>query len=169
MLPGLGILAILGMISATLWTMWSAWRLQGIQCFLLLSVWNVNFLASGMFLFHFPSVSYFHLCWQVTSVATSVYITESIHVDKETDPCDHARPFSTSMNSHNPIRPSFSALSFSVSRLSAESSCTDYLDSRLSPKTTRGPPCDSPDLESAHSEARENAMMRYKEKKKVRM
>ncbi|XP_034690890.1 putative zinc finger protein At1g68190 [Vitis riparia] len=106
---------------------------------------------------------------EVASVASSVCVTMSAHVDKDTDPSDQAHHFSTSVNSHCPIRPSFSAMSFSVSILSPESSSTDYLDSGLSPTTTRGPPFDSSDLESAHSEARENAMMRYKEKKKVRM
>ena len=101
-------------------------------------------------------------------MASSVYATKSVHVNKDTDPSDQAHHLSTNMNSYCRIRPSFSALSFSVSRFSAESSGIDCLDSGLSP-TTRGRPFDLSDLESAHSEARENAMMRYKEKKKFRM
>ncbi|XP_022734496.1 putative zinc finger protein At1g68190 isoform X3 [Durio zibethinus] len=68
-----------------------------------------------------------------------------------------------------PIRPSYSTISFSVSRFSAESSGTDCLDSGLSPITQGEASGISPDLDSLHSEARENAMMRYKEKKKARL
>lgn len=102
-------------------------------------------------------------------MVSSAYATMSARVEKDTDPSDQAHHFSTNINSYCRIRPSFSALSFCVSRFSAESSGTDCLDSGLSPTTTRERPFDSYDLESAHSEARENVMMRYKEKKKSRM
>ncbi|KAJ0039083.1 hypothetical protein Pint_22069 [Pistacia integerrima] len=63
----------------------------------------------------------------------------------------------------------YSALSYSMSRFSIESSGTDCLNSRQSPNTGGEASCYSPDLECAHSEARENAMMRYKQKKKARL
>ncbi|KAK9106246.1 hypothetical protein Scep_023090 [Stephania cephalantha] len=64
-----------------------------------------------------------------------------------------------------------SCLSLSASMLSAETSFSDYLDSGDSPKFAMKdePPCISADVESGHSEVRENAMRRYKEKKKDRL
>lgn len=68
------------------------------------------------------------------------------------------------------IRPCYSTLSFSASRFSAESGGTDCLDSGVSPHVSRGETSGNlRDLEVAHSEARENAKMRYKEKKKSRL
>lgn len=60
------------------------------------------------------------------------------------------------------------AIRSSTSRFSAESSGIDNFDSRMSPITGGEASSHSPDLDSPHSEARENAMMRYKEKKKAR-
>ncbi|XP_022734495.1 putative zinc finger protein At1g68190 isoform X2 [Durio zibethinus] len=81
----------------------------------------------------------------------------------------NARPMEGIIGTPRPIRPSYSTISFSVSRFSAESSGTDCLDSGLSPITQGEASGISPDLDSLHSEARENAMMRYKEKKKARL
>uniref|UniRef100_A0A5B6ZEW8 Uncharacterized protein n=1 Tax=Davidia involucrata TaxID=16924 RepID=A0A5B6ZEW8_DAVIN len=104
-----------------------------------------------------------------TSVASSVYINQSGHTDKDVGSSDQDHHFSRSAACPHPIRPSYSTLSFSVSRLSAESSGTDYMDSGLSPIIAGlEHPCNSPDPKSAQLEAKGNAMMRYKEKKKVR-
>ncbi|KAK9276355.1 hypothetical protein L1049_005887 [Liquidambar formosana] len=104
------------------------------------------------------------------SVASSVYINQSAHVNKDIGPSDQAHHIFGTVDSPHPIRSSYSTLSFALSRLSAESSGTDCLDSGLSPILARGEPsCNSPDMGSAHTEARETAMIRYKEKKKVRM
>ncbi|XP_021299382.1 putative zinc finger protein At1g68190 isoform X3 [Herrania umbratica] len=81
----------------------------------------------------------------------------------------NARPVKGISDSPRPIRPSYSTMSFSVSRFSAESSGTDCPDSGLSPITQVEASYFSPDLDSLHSEARENAMLRYKEKKKARL
>ncbi|KAK8356321.1 hypothetical protein V6Z11_A05G348900, partial [Gossypium hirsutum] len=64
--------------------------------------------------------------------------------------------------------PSYSAMS-SVSRFSAETSAPDCLDNGVSAIIHGEASCISPDLDSFHSEARENAMVRYKEKKKARL
>ncbi|KAK9115456.1 hypothetical protein Syun_022253 [Stephania yunnanensis] len=60
-----------------------------------------------------------------------------------------------------------SCLSLSASMLSAETSFSDYLDSGDLRKFAMKdePPCISADVESGHSEVRENAMRRYEEKK----
>lgn len=71
-------------------------------------------------------------------------------------------------DSPRPLQPPYSTLSISSSRFSAESSGTDSFDGRMSPIIGGEASCHSPDLEFVHSEARENAMMRYKEKKKAR-
>ncbi|KAF2310912.1 hypothetical protein GH714_018384 [Hevea brasiliensis] len=72
------------------------------------------------------------------------------------------------------IRPSYSAMSFSLSRFSAESSGTEYLDSGLSPHVTGAEvgaevSCHLPDIEGAHSDIKENGMTRYKVKQKTRV
>ncbi|KAA8529099.1 hypothetical protein F0562_034102 [Nyssa sinensis] len=105
-----------------------------------------------------------------TSVASSVYINQSGHIDKDVGSSDQCHHFSRSAVCPRTIRPSYSTLSFSVSRLSAESSgTTDYMDTGLSTIVAGlGNHCNSPDPVSAQVEAKENAMMRYKEKKKVR-
>ncbi|KAK1552341.1 hypothetical protein Q3G72_015004 [Acer saccharum] len=96
-------------------------------------------------------------------VASSVYITHFASADHDTLQMDK---FLGNMDSPRQMRPYYSTLSFSNSRFSSENS--DCLDSILSP-TARGEASSYfPDPESAHSEARENAMMRYKEKKKAR-
>ncbi|KAI9169119.1 hypothetical protein LWI28_007237 [Acer negundo] len=95
--------------------------------------------------------------------ASAVYITHFASADHDTLQMDK---FLGNMDSPRQMRPYYSTLSFSNSRFSSENS--DCLDSILSP-TTRGEASSYfPDPESAHSEARENAMMRYKEKKKAR-
>ncbi|KAK3189373.1 hypothetical protein Dsin_028934 [Dipteronia sinensis] len=95
--------------------------------------------------------------------ASSVYITHFASVDHDTLQMDK---FLGNMDSPHQMRPYYSTLSFSNSRFSSENS--DCLDSMLSPTAREEASSYFPDLESAHSEARENAMMRYKEKKKAR-
>ena len=68
-----------------------------------------------------------------------------------------------------PIRQSYSSMSLSFSRFSAESGGGggDSLDSSLSPYIAGGEPStNSPELDFG---ARENAKLRYKEKKKSRL
>ncbi|XWS22454.1 hypothetical protein CRYUN_Cryun29cG0036300 [Craigia yunnanensis] len=94
---------------------------------------------------------------------------ESAHSEINVDPSNNIHNFQGIIGSPRPIQPSYSTMSFSFSRFSAESSGTACLDSGLSPITQEEASCISPDLDSLHSEARENAMMRYKEKKKARL
>ncbi|XP_031251821.1 zinc finger protein CONSTANS-LIKE 9 [Pistacia vera] len=100
------------------------------------------------------------------SMASSVYISLSAQMDNDTKQIDN---YLGNIDSPRAIQPSYSALSYSMSRFSIESSGTDCLNSRQSPNTGGEASCYSPDLECAHSEARENAMMRYKQKKKTRL
>ncbi|XP_021657581.2 putative zinc finger protein At1g68190 isoform X2 [Hevea brasiliensis] len=75
-----------------------------------------------------------------------------------------------SLYSSGTIRPSYSAMSFSLSRLSTEGSGTEYLDSELSPCITGAEvSCHSPDVEGAHSDNKGNAMTTYKVKQKARV
>nr|AJD87515.1 CONSTANS-LIKE 10 [Dimocarpus longan] len=95
--------------------------------------------------------------------ASSVYITHSVKPDHNTKQMDD---FLGNMDAPHQMRPYYSTLCFSKSRFSTESS--NCLDSILSP-TKRGESSSYlPNHETVHSEARENAMMRYKEKKKAR-
>ena len=102
-------------------------------------------------------------------MASSAYTIQSSHSEMNMDPSNHIHNFQGIIGSPCLIRPSYSTMSFSVSRFSAENSGTDCLDSGLSPLAQVEASCISPDLDSLHSEARENAMMRYKEKKKARL
>nr|DAD35453.1 TPA_asm: hypothetical protein HUJ06_006093 [Nelumbo nucifera] len=101
------------------------------------------------------------------SVVPSVYVSQSSHQYKSIGHSDQSYQIGGSMDSHHLIRPSYSCLPFSVSRLSAESSASDCLDSGISPNTIQAS-WNSPDVENTHSEAKENAMIRYKEKKMAR-
>ncbi|KAK6921688.1 CCT domain [Dillenia turbinata] len=105
------------------------------------------------------------------SAASSDYISRPPYEPKEAGPSGRAQHDQRSRrNSASSLRPSYSTKSFSLSRFSVDSTGTDYLDTGVSPSMMRGEPtaCDLLDVEGAHSEARENAMMRYKEKKKAR-
>ncbi|KAK8647586.1 hypothetical protein V6N13_121317 [Hibiscus sabdariffa] len=66
------------------------------------------------------------------------------------------------------IQPSYSTMS-SVSRFSADTGTPEFLDNGVSSIIDGEASCISPDLDNFHSEARENAMTRYKEKKKARL
>ncbi|KAL9401791.1 hypothetical protein Peur_005640 [Populus x canadensis] len=102
------------------------------------------------------------------SVTSSVYINCSVHIDNDKDPSNQAYNFPGSLDPAQTIRSPYSR--YSISSHGAESRSNEYLDSELSPYISNGEAsCYSPDLEDAHTEARENAMMRYKEKKKARM
>lgn len=102
-------------------------------------------------------------------MASSAYINLSNDMDRDIG-SSKVHNFTGHLDYARPIRPSYSTLSFSASRFSAESGGTDCLDSELSPYISGGEPSSKlHDLESAHFEARENAKMRYKEKKKSRL
>ncbi|KAK6931551.1 CCT domain, partial [Dillenia turbinata] len=105
------------------------------------------------------------------SAASSVYMSRPSYESKEAGPSGRAQHDQRSRrNSASALRPSYSTMSFSLSRFSADSTGTDYLDTGVSPTIMRGDPtaCDLHVVEGALSEARENAMMRHKEKKKAR-
>ncbi|GFZ00262.1 B-box zinc finger family protein [Actinidia rufa] len=91
------------------------------------------------------------------SVASSVYTNQSAYQDKDIVPSDQASHCFGNKDFSRPIQPSYSALSLPLSRFSAETNTTDFMDS-----------CFSTDLKNPELEAKENAMMRYKDKKKVR-
>ncbi|XP_077243995.1 zinc finger protein CONSTANS-LIKE 9-like isoform X2 [Tasmannia lanceolata] len=101
------------------------------------------------------------------SVDPSGHIT---HDERDHRPTDRVHYFSRNLDSSRQIQPAYSSLSFSLSRFSSETNASDCLDSGLSSDIIKcDPPWNPADLENSHSEARGNAMMRYKEKKKVRM
>ncbi|XWS63520.1 hypothetical protein CRYUN_Cryun06bG0105600 [Craigia yunnanensis] len=83
------------------------------------------------------------------SVASSVYAHPEINMD----PSNHIHNFQQIIGSPCPIQPSYSTMSFSVLRFSAESSGTECLDSGLSPIAEWEASCISPNLDSLHSEA----------------
>lgn len=94
---------------------------------------------------------------------------ESAHVDKYVGPPDKACYIPISGYSNHPIRPLYSTSSVSLSRLSAESSGTVHMDSRISRIVFKQEPsCNLTDRESSHSEANINVRTKYKVKKKVR-
>ncbi|KAG5240427.1 zinc finger protein [Salix suchowensis] len=102
------------------------------------------------------------------SAASSVYISCSVHIENDKDPSSQTYNCSGSLDLAHTIRSPYSR--YSISSHGAEGRSNEYLDSELSPYISNvEAPCHSPDLEGAHTEARENAMMRYKEKKKARM
>lgn len=102
-------------------------------------------------------------------MASSLYITRSPHMDNDIGPSNQLHRLPGSEDCPRPTRTSYSTLSFSISRFSADSSGTDCLDSGLSPYIIGKSTGNSPELDSAHLKAREIAKKRYKEKKKSRM
>ncbi|KDP35011.1 hypothetical protein JCGZ_09299 [Jatropha curcas] len=104
-----------------------------------------------------------------TSIASSAYISRPVHMDKDKGPSTQVYTLPGSLHAPRTIQPSYSAMSFSVSRLSAESSATEYIDSGFSPYIIGAEvSCRSPE-KGAHSGDKENAIMRHKEKKMARM
>ncbi|KAJ4848983.1 hypothetical protein Tsubulata_018722 [Turnera subulata] len=99
--------------------------------------------------------------WKEASANSLAYLTHGSHRD--------ASNSQESLDSPRTAQPSYSNMSFHFSRLSSESSGSDYIDCGHSSNLLNEAPCNSPDPDGAHSEIRENAMMRYKEKKKARM
>lgn len=96
-------------------------------------------------------------------MATSGCATQSAYVKKDVGPSDISPYISRIWDCSHPIRPSYSALSFSLSMHSAERSGTDYIDTGL-----QKPSCNLLDQESAQPEAKEVVRTCYKDKKKVR-
>ncbi|XP_055961197.1 putative zinc finger protein At1g68190 isoform X2 [Mercurialis annua] len=104
-----------------------------------------------------------------TSAASSTYVGLPI-INRNMGPPNQVYSLPASLDSPRTVHQSYSAISFSVSRFSAESNGNDYLDSGFSPYITAAELSHvSPDVGFAHSAAKENAMARYKEKKKARM
>nr|XP_027097784.1 putative zinc finger protein At1g68190 isoform X1 [Coffea arabica]XP_027097785.1 putative zinc finger protein At1g68190 isoform X1 [Coffea arabica] len=93
------------------------------------------------------------------SASSSVCISYSANVDNDVGSSDF-----TTTKEHPSIKPSYSALSLSLSKLSAEcvdsEPCSSFKRQQLSSNLS--------DLENAQLECKENNMTRYKEKKKAR-
>ncbi|KAJ7943090.1 CONSTANS-like zinc finger protein [Quillaja saponaria] len=99
------------------------------------------------------------------SAAASVYMDKSSHME-DRGPSNQVDNHSRSLGLSNLVCSSYSTMSCSVSRFSVDSSDTDCING-IKPCIEGGEPsCSSPEFDV---EVRENAMMRYKEKKKSRM
>lgn len=103
-------------------------------------------------------------------MASCLHINPGVQTESDKGPSPQAYNFSADVDTHQPLRASYSAMSFSISRLSAESSNTECLDSGF-PSHASGPEqsCLLPDPDGEHTGAKENAMTRYREKKKSRL
>ncbi|KAM7271862.1 hypothetical protein ACFE04_031076 [Oxalis oulophora] len=98
------------------------------------------------------------------SAASSVYFPQSGQ-DRDVGPSNQVNDFSGKTDFPRQIPQSYSSMSFSMSRLSAES--TDCVDSGISPITGVEASCNLSDPEGTQMEAREQVITRYREKKKV--
>ncbi|CAI9096121.1 OLC1v1032200C1 [Oldenlandia corymbosa var. corymbosa] len=98
------------------------------------------------------------------SAASSICISHSDTLEKDVESSDNVNHFSVTMNSPS-MQPSYSNLSFSFSRLSAE-----HLDSGQLPEHMRQHlySNNSIDLENTSADTKQNGAMQFKEKKKVR-
>ncbi|KAJ7954155.1 Zinc finger protein [Quillaja saponaria] len=84
---------------------------------------------------------------------------------EDKDPSNQVDNHSRSFGSPNPVWPTLPTLSCSVSRFNVNSFDTDFVNG-IKPCIEGGEPsCSLPDFDVAHLEARENATMRYEEKK----
>lgn len=128
----------------------------------------VDYLYNTFFFFTFSYSCHCIFSWQDASVASSAYINHSTDMDKDIV-CSKLNILPGSMDYPRSVRTSYSTLSFSMSRFSAESSGTDCLDSGISPFAGGEPSSNLQDHEVSLLEARNNAKMRYKEKKKSRL
>ncbi|KAK3031559.1 hypothetical protein RJ639_036358 [Escallonia herrerae] len=97
------------------------------------------------------------------SAASSVYVSQSAHVDNYIGTPGTDTYLSRNQGFPHPMQPSYSTLSFPNSQLSAESSGTDYLDSAFSPIISG-----SNFRDNAPIEAIDYVVTRYKEKKSRR-
>ncbi|KAL2233386.1 UNVERIFIED_CONTAM: putative zinc finger protein [Sesamum indicum] len=96
-------------------------------------------------------------------------LQQSNDFDKEINPSDQVHQLQTNNNRPRPTRLSYSASSFSVSRITGESSGSEYKDDGLSPAFPRQlPPHSSYDSENTKLDSKENVIMRHKEKKVLR-
>ncbi|KAK6146836.1 hypothetical protein DH2020_020705 [Rehmannia glutinosa] len=96
-------------------------------------------------------------------------IEQSNAADKEMDMSDQIHQLQWINYRPHPIRPCYSASSFSVSRITGESSGSEYKDDELSPTFPKqilqhG----TYDSDNTKLDAKENVIMRYKEKKVLR-
>ncbi|KAF5751885.1 putative zinc finger protein [Tripterygium wilfordii] len=88
---------------------------------------------------------------------------ESTFIYKEISTSDQV---SNALGSRRPIQPSYSTMSVSLSRLSAESSRTDFSHGGFSPNTNVGKAsCNSSELEGRHLETNEDTVIKNKDKK----
>lgn len=106
-------------------------------------------------------MGFFPYSCQDVSAASSVCIySANLENDISSDNVNHFSP----TKERPSIQPSYSTLSFSFSRLSAE-----YLDSGQSSNYMRQHiSCNSTDMEDAQVDSKQNVLMRFKEKKKLR-
>ncbi|KAK6122306.1 hypothetical protein DH2020_043926 [Rehmannia glutinosa] len=115
-------------------------------------------------------VSYYHISLlDISGPSPVCLLQQSNAADKEMDMSDQVHQLQSINYRPHPIRPSYSASSFSVSRITGESSGSEYKDDELSPtfpkQIIQHGPYDSDDTKS---DAKENVIMRYKEKKILR-
>lgn len=100
--------------------------------------------------------------------AASFYGTQSVQMERDKNNSSHMLDFQQNFDFSQPIRASYSTMSFPLSRFGNESNSVDFPDSELSPTAGGETSSYSHELDGMHTEARGNAMMRYKEKKKAR-
>ncbi|CAL5396638.1 unnamed protein product [Camellia sinensis] len=134
------------------WMMWKLLR-ESIKC--LANLGNIR----GNLWINNPSRYKIQFLTIDASVASSVYIIQSANLDKDIG------LFSCEGCSYQ-IRPSYSSLSPSLTKFSAESNATDYMEGCFSPVIAREEsPCNSPELKGSESNTEGNAMLRHKDKK----
>ncbi|KAI3453075.1 hypothetical protein Pfo_009738 [Paulownia fortunei] len=96
-------------------------------------------------------------------------LQQSNDADKEMDTSDQVHQLQMINYHPRPLRPSYSASSFSISRITGESSGSEYKDDGLSPTFPKQLlPHGSYDSENTKLDGKENVIMRYKEKKVLR-
>ncbi|WCJ24454.1 B-box zinc finger family protein [Euphorbia peplus] len=97
------------------------------------------------------------------SVASAVYVSQPAYINEDTSTSNQGFNFPGSLDYHRTIRPSYSTMSFSMSRFSADGDDNEYLDGGVSPFITGAEvSAQSPNLEGLHKDA---TTKRYKEKK----
>ncbi|XP_065881453.1 zinc finger protein CONSTANS-LIKE 9 isoform X2 [Euphorbia lathyris] len=95
------------------------------------------------------------------SVASAVYVSQPVCMNEDTSPSNQTFAFPGSLDYHQTIEPSYSTMSFSMSRFSADGGGIGCLDSGLSPFITGAEGSyHSSDLEGLHSEAKDVTMKR---------
>ncbi|KAL2518984.1 putative zinc finger protein [Abeliophyllum distichum] len=128
---------------------------------------GASFVGGGRFNYVIYPCFTVALRW-ISHRASSACIVQSADANKLFDSSDQVLHFRTINEYPRPIQPSYSASSFSVSRITAESSSSEYKDDGLFPKVNEqillGA---SSNPENAKLDGRVNVIMRSKEKKKA--